>query len=461
MTVALRETLTFEPRFIEGSYDPVARTVSVIICSQGLGNARDKHYYGAATLTEAVKNKVFEGAQAYADHPSKFDDTNRPERSIRDLIGYYFNVIMTETLDKKSGKNVPAIGAKFKIQEGVDWVEGLIRESISYAVKFPNQCYSGISINADGDAEPTVVNGQTIKNVTKISEVFSADVVTKPARGGGFLKFVEGVHGTPYLNRETHVTTKDILEAAGQIEKLAEGVAVDPKDLLAIATGLREAEKDKPQANGANEKKDTDGDDELDEVQKAERNLETAKKNAAAKDVATGGTGKTNRESVSGAKPGDAGGTAGATSATVTKEAIAALTPSQLRESFPSLYAAALSQVEQLAEGERAAERSELTTLRTEKIMRESHDLAKRKLTESRIPIGQQQRLLIECLGKSETEMDAIIAGHKSLLESIGFNVETGKLVEGAGPRTDGRLSLRESDVTANTSALTAGCGVN
>ena len=43
------QRLSFNPHFIEGSYDPQTRTVAVNIISEGIGNSRDKNYYEAAT----------------------------------------------------------------------------------------------------------------------------------------------------------------------------------------------------------------------------------------------------------------------------------------------------------------------------------------------------------------------------------------------------------------------------
>src|SRR5271165_1255162 len=208
MHQAVRESLTFHPRFLEGSYDPEKRTADVIIITEGKGNKRDAHYYGADTIQSAVAERVFEGAQAYADHPSLSEETDRPERSVRDLFGYYFDTKYTQFGGKA------ALQAKLKIQEGQDWAVGLIKEAIEYNKKFPDKQYAGISINADGDVSPGTANGEQVNYVHKITDAFSADLVTKPARGGRFLALVESQHGS---NSKGVSVDKKLIEAAERL----------------------------------------------------------------------------------------------------------------------------------------------------------------------------------------------------------------------------------------------------
>jgi len=454
----LIETLTFHPRFVEGSYNPQTRTADVIIVTEGMGNARDKHYYTADAIRDAVNSKVFEGEQAYADHPSKFDDANRPERSVRDLIGWYFDSKLTEVRDKKTGKIVPAYGAKFKIQEGADWAVGIVREAIEYNKKFPDKTYVGISINADGDTVPGEYDGIECNQVVKITEAFSADMVTKPARGGGFLKLVEGAGGANKIHKEHQaVKIKNIKDAAAQLDKFAEGESVDPTDLKAIATFLKES-KDKSMKDDLEEgkggKKADDGeqstDDDADDMKEAKKSKEAEKVDTDG-DNDVSDEEQTDTEDKSMLKPDKNKKKESAEVKAGTL--LETMTIGELKKKHPSLYQAALAEAQAAAGGNdtMAALKEENAKLKAEKLLRESIALATRKLKESTLPSGAHKRVIQECVGLNESEMDEVIASYAEFTESLGVNT---KRVGGNGER---RIELRESDINANTSRLLEG----
>jgi hypothetical protein len=433
----LRETLVFEPRFVEGSYDPKTRTVDVTIITEGLGNKRDKHFYPADVLRRAVAERVFEGAQAYADHPSKFDDSNRPERSVRDLVGYYFNVHLTTVRDNKRGAAVEAVAAKFKIQEGCDWVDGLIRESISYRQKFPDMNYTGISINADGDAEPVSINGQNVKSVTHISEVISADVVTKPARGGGFIKFAESARGA---SQRRKAMLKTAVDAASRLERIAEGESVEPKELLAIATQLREA-------GGA---KCAECGHMMHEGACDAKGCECAGGKSSEADK-----GDQEPDEDDQTKEGDKGDGDSDHLEGKTKES---LTIDDLKKKYPSFYAAALKEAHSHVADEKDTLQRENIALKAQIALHESQTTAINKLEKAKLPPGAAEKVMISLIGQSPDEMDRIIEAEVKYAEAFGWR--NGKLIEGAGPRNNNstqHISVRESEVSKTTQALVAG----
>lgn len=481
MPTQLRESLHFRPQFIEGTYSPSKRTVDVTIISEGLGNKRDKHFYTAQVLQRAVSEKVFEGAKAFADHPSKFDESNLPERSIRDQIGYYFNVHSASTRDPNTGRGVESIAATFKIQEGQDWVDGLIRESIAYKSKFPDRAYSGISINADGDAEPKTIDGQEVRAVTHISEVISADVVTLPARGGGFIRFAESAHRR--YSKEVAML-KTVADAAQQIEKIAEGESVEPKTLLAIAKTLREAgggkcaecdhaqsmhegedkaceAKDceceafvpfkKKEAKDSSDEPDDDTDDQKeDDGEEREGDTEESDgEDDGDDDEEPKGKKETKKEST------DTGiGPKGDQHLNSKRESDIPM--AQLRRRYPSLYAAALKEAESHVGQDLVTLRRENRQLKAQIALHESRSIALRKLSESQLPELAHDKVLIQLIGASPEEMDEIIDAETRYLEAAG--VRKGKLVEGAGAR-NGRVHVRESSVDSLTKELVAGIG--
>lgn len=416
----MRETLTFAPRFIESSFNPKTREVDVVILTEGLGNKRDKHYYFANTIKQAVQDRVFEGAQAYADHPSKFDDANRPERSVRDLIGYYYDSREAVVPDKKDpSKQNTAYIAKLKIQEGCDWALGLIREALDYQKRFPNNTYAGISINADGETEPATVNGEDVSGVMKITEAFSADVVTKPARQGGFLKLVEGHSGAHKIRIKESgmpVTPAEILAAAADLEKLAEGQEVDPKELKRISSIVREAfppKKDGADDNDADDDKAKESED--DKKKREAKEAEDAKAKEAEDD-------KKKKESE-------------AVTKTSFRESVTSV--EDLKKNMPSLYEAALKEAEAVSNQRHEADRRELDTLRAEKMLRESGESARKLLKESKIPDEACEYFYGQLIGLTEAEMRARIAAQEKFVEAYIPATQ----IQGHGDK----LSLRES----------------
>ena len=428
----LIETLTFHPRFIESSFDPVKRTVDVIIIEEGMGNKRDRHFYLPKTLQETVKNHVFNGAQAYADHPSKFDDANRPERSVRDLIGYYFDdrIVATEA--------GVAIAAKLKIQEGVDWALGLVKEAIEYNKKFPDKVYVGISINADGDTSPNERDGQQVNDVTSITEAFSADMVTKPARGGKFLQLVESVQGA---HKGATVTSK-IIDAATQLEKLAEGQEVDPKTLLELAKTIREAQGDVNDLSKKGSSNNKVGTGQMSEAMKGKAkaaNFDMMNEADQSKWMTDNADDNDGDEVAATAKKKEAAATL-----------LGSLTESQIKELFPTIYSAALTETSAQGSDELSKLRRRNAELEAADKLRESHALAVSKLRESKIPEGAFAHSLSTMLGKSSGEMDQYIKAQESFMESMGDNKRS------AGG-TSGAIRFTESSKDSNMSDLLAG----
>jgi hypothetical protein len=417
---SLRETLVFNPRLLEGSYDEATRTADVIIIEEGLGNRRDKHYYSADTLIKAVAQKVFDGAQAYADHPSQFEETDRPERSVRDLFGYYFDTRVVQ----RNGKT--AIAAKLKIQDGQDWAVGLIKEAIAYNAKFPDKVYAGISINADGDVSPKDVGGQSVNNVNSITDAFSADLVTKPARGGRFLALVESDKGA--------TMDKKLVEAAARLKAQIKEGSVDPEDLNFLLESVTD-DAEKSVKSGAMESKKDCAED-------MEEGAAFGGKKAppfTSKD----GKGQPNDQTDNDPQDDeDDDNEDDEVSESKSKE-------SKTRES--AAFAAALKEARAEAASEVAALKKKLKDAQTAQAMRESLEMAKTKLKESSLPAAAATKLLPTLVGKSDAEMDSLIETESNYVSEIG-----GRRIEGNPDRT---VRVRESDYRANEAAIFAGMG--
>jgi len=183
----------------------------VIMIQEGLGNFRDCFYYTKEALQQAVKDQLFEGSQCFADHPSEIEEVSRPERSTRDIIGYFEDVRFEEA------DGLGQIMATLCVANNIslDWAMSLLTNSLGYSKKYKEKDFTGFSINASGEASvvdlddfmknesiPKLALSKLIeaksqgigeiKPVTRLTEAISCDFVTKAGAGGKILKMLEG-----------------------------------------------------------------------------------------------------------------------------------------------------------------------------------------------------------------------------------------------------------------------------
>jgi hypothetical protein len=443
----VRERLVIHPHFLEAEFDEKKRDFNVLIITDGMGNKRDKHYYPPSTVREAVNDLIFEGGQAFADHPSRQEDIDRPERSIRDLIGYYHGSKFAEVEIK--GKQVAAYRALLHVNEGCDWALGLIREAIEYQKKFPDKTFVGISINADGDTMPYTIDGVEVNKVARITEAFSADVVTKPARGGRFLED----HGGRRKSLEVSnlkTKAKAVLDAAAEIETLSEAESIDPDRLRSLAKSLTEAATAKEAKDGQGGEADQSEIKEGDVPPQLQKYVKgKGGKGAAAADADENEM----TEAEKAAKVAEAEKAKVAEAeAKAAKEAASKgsgnLTEAELRTLFPSLYAAAANELRETVGKDMVKLQEEVVTLRAQNALRESITIAQRKLQESKLPAASFDRIMDDLIGRTPAEMDRVIESHAKYL-----GVTAGTRVEGAGAR----VQVRESESKANQSVIMAG----
>lgn len=152
------------------------REVEVVVLRSGVS----KNGYGYRP--EVVRSLVplLEGARAFADHPGPND---RPERSVRDLVGYYRNARVEE---RTSGgqATMARVVATLHVLESAGWLWSLVQEALAQGV--PDLV--GVSI----DAEALVEETGAIKEVTQFVSLYSCDVVTRPSAGGAILGIGRG-----------------------------------------------------------------------------------------------------------------------------------------------------------------------------------------------------------------------------------------------------------------------------
>jgi len=163
-TIDLHELVTLQ----EAVLDPENYSVRVRLIRSGW--SKNGRYYPDETLKAAAP--MWEGVKAYADHPSRSEAKDRPERSVRDIVGVYENVAHENNI---TDANFRALG------EARQWLWPLIVESVN-----SGRDLIGLSINALGQTSKGEIDGKKGLVVEAITHANSVDVVTEPAAGGGF-----------------------------------------------------------------------------------------------------------------------------------------------------------------------------------------------------------------------------------------------------------------------------------
>jgi hypothetical protein len=440
--IALREKLKFHPQFIEGTYNAKARTADVIIITEGAGNSRDSHFYGADTIQDAAANNIFNGSQCYADHPGQDEETNRPERSIKDLLGYFSNCRVVITANGKT-----SLAATLNIQEGAEWVIGLIKTAIEYGKKFPGKVYAGISINADGDVEPRDMGGQHVNYVHKITGAFSADIVTKPARGGKFLSLVESANGARY-QKESYMAKSTLAESAARIQaQIAEG-SIDQEDLVAFLKEAAAVETAVKEGKAFCDKHDT-----MDGCNMQEAKAKEAFPPGAKAPPFKSADGGDQDDSDDDSDDDDAQPAKGKGGKTITIQEGKSKESATVKEAeqFKHVYNTALAEARAAVSGDLKELQVKLAEAHARENLRESIDIAKTALKESTLPAAAATKLLPSLVGQAPEVIAQLIEAESNYLAAIGVS----KTATAGNP---GRVHVRESD-TSNTSAIFAGMG--
>jgi hypothetical protein len=152
------------------------REVEVVVLRSGVS----KNGYGYRPEVVRGLAPLLEGARAFADHPGPND---RPERSVRDLVGYYWNARVEE---RASGGQVTMarVVATLHVLESAGWLWSVVQEALAQGV--PDLV--GVSI----DAEALVEETGAVREVTEFVSLYSCDVVTRPSAGGAILGIGRG-----------------------------------------------------------------------------------------------------------------------------------------------------------------------------------------------------------------------------------------------------------------------------
>lgn len=152
------------------------------IVREGPGNPEDRNYYTREALQKAVHAGLFEGLQAYANHPTATEERERPERDVRQLVGHFREARYVEQdgVGKVKARFVPVHG------QGYEWVTSLIESALNGV---PGRPLIGISIDGQGEApDQQTIDGRSYNLVREVISLSSADLVTRAGAGGEFIR---------------------------------------------------------------------------------------------------------------------------------------------------------------------------------------------------------------------------------------------------------------------------------
>lgn len=241
----------------------------VVLIQEGLGNFKDAYYYTKASLHTAMP--IFEGKKIYADHPTTLDEQTRPERSVRDILGYFENVQYVET---EEGQGQLEADVCTLPEEEFRWARSLMTHSVDYAKKYPDKEFVGLSINASGEAEPAPIDSllesedvsepakvklnkaktegiETVKLVKAIKEAISCDLVTEAGAGGKVLEMIEKEKHMAKAKNVKESDKKDVAPAKGGGDK-------DPSKLHAESEGDKAPPEAPAKKGGEHDDEDKD-----------------------------------------------------------------------------------------------------------------------------------------------------------------------------------------------------------
>ncbi len=197
------DRLTIVTSLAEAVVHADRREVEVVCIRPGL--SKNGNYYSPAVVEGMAP--LFEGARAFADHPGPGE---RPERSVRDIVGYY------------RGQRIGEAGglrATLKVSRNAEWLWALVEEAIADG----QPGLIGLSIDALATARPATMDGRRVREVEAVTRLNSCDVVTRASAGGELARLLQADNGSWW--DEYRPSNEDA--AALQRQAAATGLAID------------------------------------------------------------------------------------------------------------------------------------------------------------------------------------------------------------------------------------------
>lgn len=134
------------------------------------GVSKNRNFWSQKLLESTYR--MYEGTRAFADHPTRSEAAERPERSVRDIIGWY------------EGARYHSSVSGGRITANLHLMEGPVADIIKQAHAMGKSDLVQLSVNVSGKRQPRIVNGVMVREVTEIHRVQSVDAVTEASAGG-------------------------------------------------------------------------------------------------------------------------------------------------------------------------------------------------------------------------------------------------------------------------------------
>lgn len=177
--------------------------IKIKIIQAGQGSSG---YYPADVLKRDGPKVFVAGTQMYADHPSISDESDRPERSIKDLIG----TLKSDARWEERGSAGPGLYAEATVRSDV---APLIEDLAPHI---------GVSIRALGKAGTQEIGGKRVRTIESIDQAKSVDFVTVPGAGGRVLDLIESARGRIAPTEDDDMSAQELEEARKKITELEE-----------------------------------------------------------------------------------------------------------------------------------------------------------------------------------------------------------------------------------------------
>jgi len=147
------------------------------------GRSKNRYYWRPDTLER--NTRMFEGVRAFADHPTKTEMAERPERSVRDIVGWYEGVYWVP-----NGMGGGSLKGKMHLLEGP--VADIVREAHTRGKPDLVQ----LSVNVSARHSPKYIDGVLVREISELVRVHSVDAITEASAGGSIDRVVGSGSGS-------------------------------------------------------------------------------------------------------------------------------------------------------------------------------------------------------------------------------------------------------------------------
>jgi hypothetical protein len=182
-------------------------------------------YYSESMLTRDGPSVYTEATHDYIDHPTRTEEKERPERSLKDLAA----IITGNVKFESEGVPIPGIYADIHVFKE-------FREFLNE--KAP---YIGMSHRAIGKGVPGTAEGKQGKIIESLHKCLSVDFVTKPGAGGGIMPMYEAYRKNgSHADNETLTENESPADPETIEETNEENMANEPKETVLTVESLRQ-----------------------------------------------------------------------------------------------------------------------------------------------------------------------------------------------------------------------------